>query len=332
MGDVSLADGVRSFAACGDGWSLRGSKSGKQIMFISNRRARGFTLVELLVVIAIIGVLVALLLPAVQAAREAARSSQCKNNVRQIGLATHNYHDIHNRLPPGWIANAPEGTPGWGWTVSLLPQMEQTPLHNSINRNLPISDAVNQQARETVLNILICPSDPTPKVFTLATGGEDHGHEHEEEEEEGGHHHSVDDGTPMFRVSRSNYVGMFGTNEIEDNPSGNNGPFGYLSQTRFADFTDGLSNTLLVGERHARYGASMWQGVVPTANEAMVRVVGVADHTPNHHDHHFDDFTSYHPAGVHFVLGDGSVRRIDDHIDLGVYQGLSTMYGGEVVQ
>ncbi|WP_425615756.1 DUF1559 domain-containing protein [Anatilimnocola sp. NA78] len=301
---------------------------------MSRHRPRGFTLVELLVVIAIIGVLVALLLPAVQAAREAARGAQCKNNIRQIGLAMHNYHDTHGRLPPGWIGNQPEGTPGWGWTVSILPQLEQTALQTSVNRNQPISHAANQQARETVVNLLFCPSDPSPKRFMLATGGEDHEHEHEEEEEEGhdAHHHSIDDGTPMFMVSRSNYIGVFGTVEVEDAPGGGDGAFYFLSTTRFADVTDGLSNTLLVGERGARFGGSMWQGVVPTANEAMLRVVGVADHTPNHHDHHFDDFTSYHPSGVHFVLGDGSVRRIDDHIDLGVYRGLSTIGGGEVSQ
>ncbi|QDU26124.1 Type II secretion system protein G precursor [Anatilimnocola aggregata] len=306
-------------------------------------RLRGFTLVELLVVIAIIGVLMALLLPAVQAAREAARSAQCKNNVRQIGLALHNYHDTYDRLPPGWIADAPEGTPGWGWTVSILPQLEQTPLQNLVNRNLPISHAANQQAREQVLNLLLCPSDPSPKRFLLGSGGDhddhDHDHDHEDEEhedehEEDGavHRHSIDDGTPLFSVSRSNYIGMFGSNEVEDDPAAGNGAFAFLSQTRFASITDGLSNTLLVGERHGRFGGSMWQGVVPTANEGMLRIVGVADHTPNHHDHHFDDFTSFHPGGTHFVMGDGSVRRIDDHIDLGVYQGMATIGGGEISQ
>ncbi|WP_261365426.1 DUF1559 domain-containing protein [Anatilimnocola floriformis] len=295
-------------------------------------RARGFTLVELLVVIAIIGVLVALLLPAVQAAREAARSAQCKNNLRQVGLALHNYHDIHGRLPPGWIGNTPEGVPGWGWSVSILPQIEQQPLHdNLIQRNLPISDAVNQTAREHIIPVLLCASDPNPKRFKLGTGG-DHGHDHEDEVEGEAHQHSVDDGTPMFQVSRSNYVGVFGTNEVEDAPNNGDGSFYFLSSTRFSDITDGLSNTLVIGERSARFGGSMWQGVVPTANEAMVRVVGVGDHTPNHRDHHFDDFGSYHPGGVHFVGGDGSVRRFNDTIDLQVYQAMLTRAGGEVNQ
>ncbi len=278
---------------------------------MSRHRNRGFTLVELLVVIAIIGVLVALLLPAVQAAREAARAAQCKNSMRQVGLALHNYHDTYFRLPPGWIGDAPEGTPGWGWMVSILPQLEQTALHDSvIQRNLPIADAANQRAREQVLKLFLCPSDPTPQLNLL----------------------TADDDTPLFRVSRSNYVGVFGTLEVEDDPTAGDGTFYFLSPTRFADITDGLSNTMLVGERGTRLGFSLWQGVVPGAAEAMVRIVGTGDHTPNHPLHHFDDFSSFHPSGVHFAVADGSVRRIDDHIDLAVYQSLLTRANGELAQ
>src|SRR5688572_8489446 len=128
---------------------------------------RGFTLVELLVVIAIIGVLVALLLPAIQAAREAARASQCRNHLKQVGLALHQYHDTMGRLPPGWVANQPEGVPGWGWSAALLPYLEQGNLDANLKRHLPIADTVNQQARETVLPILLCGSDPHPKAFTI---------------------------------------------------------------------------------------------------------------------------------------------------------------------
>lgn len=294
-----------------------------------NRRS-AFTLVELLVVIAIIGVLVGLLLPAVQAAREAARMSQCKNNLRQVGLAMHNRHDVYGALPNGWTADAPEGTPGWGWAAEILPQMEQGNLYDGlIQRHLPISDPANQAAREMVLPIYICPSDPYGKTFELHGGAEG---DHDDHDDHDHHHaHSVDDeGTPLFKVSKSNYVGMFGTIEVEDAPSAGDGSFYHNSKLTFADIRDGLSNTLLVGERASRFGHSMWQGVVPGANEAMVRVVGVADHAPNYKGHHFDDFSSAHPSGAHFLIGDGSVRIINDQIDVTVYQGLSTRNGGEV--
>src|SRR5687767_8008387 len=177
-------------------------------------RARGFTLVELLVVIAIIGVLVALLLPAVQMAREAARASQCKNHLKQLGLALHQYHDVMGRLPPGWIANQPEGVPGWGWTPALFPYLEQRNLDESlINRQLPIAAGANQAGRETIVPVLICGSDAQAKVFTIFGGAEEH------DEHEHAHGTPVDVGNPMFRVARSNYVGVFGTYEIEEVPA-----------------------------------------------------------------------------------------------------------------
>ncbi len=289
-------------------------------MFRSARR--GFTLVELLVVIAIIGALVALLLPAVQAAREAARASQCKNNLKQLGLAAHQYHDIMGRLPAGWIANQPEGVPGWGWSTALLPYLEQRPLDESIKRQLPIADTANQQARETVIPVLLCASDAHPKVFTIF-GGADAGDQGQ------AFATNVDAGTSLFRLARSNYVGMFGISEIEEIPAAGEGVFYFLSRTRFAEIADGLSNTLMVGERGTKRGSSVWAGVVEGANEAMARVVGVGDHVPNDPHHHFDDFASFHPGGVHFLYGDGSVQRMNNQIDIRVYQALCTRSGGE---
>ena len=134
------------------------------------------------------------------------------------------------------------------------------------------------------------------------------------------------------RDARSNYVGMFGTLEVEDAPSNGDGVFFHNSRVRFAEITDGLSNTLVIGERGVSYGNSVWAGVVDGAAEAMVRIVGVADHTPNHPSLHFDDFSSYHPSGVHFLVGDGSVRRFNNSIDVAVYQGLATRNGGETAQ
>ena len=135
----------------------------------------------------------------------------------------------------------------------------------------------------------------------------------------------------MFRMARANYVGVFGTSEIEEVPAAGEGTFYFLSRTRFAEITDGLSNTVIVGERGTRQGNSVWAGVVEGANEAMCRVVGVGDHVPNDPHHHFDDFASYHPGGVHFLYGDGSVQRLNNQIDLAVYQALCTRGGGEAV-
>jgi prepilin-type N-terminal cleavage/methylation domain-containing protein/prepilin-type processing-associated H-X9-DG protein len=290
---------------------------------MSMRPHRGFTLVELLVVIAIIGVLVALLLPAIQAAREAARASQCKNNLKQLGIALHNYHDCLGRLPPGWAANQPAGIPGWGWSASLLHYLEQHNLELTIKSQLPIADPANQQARESVVPIFLCGSDWHPKVATIF-GGAATG-------DDGAFAANIEAGTPLLRIARTNYIGMFGVSEIEDVPAAGEGTFYFLSRIRFAEISDGLSNTLIIGERYAKQGNPVWAGVVQGANEAMARVVGVGDHVPNDPHHHFDDFASYHPGGVHFLYGDGSVQRINNQIDVSVYQALCTRAGGETV-
>ena len=283
-----------------------------------SRKVQGFTLVELLVVIAIIGILIALLLPAVQAAREAARRSSCLNNMKQMGLALHNYHDVHGRLPPGWIgyvpatnAPDPEGVTGWGWASMILPYMEQGNVtQNLLRSDLPITDAANAGARVLPLPIYLCPSDSGEPIFDL----------------------NAEDGSgPMLKLATANYIGVFGTLEIEDTPSNSNGAFYHHSRVRFADITDGLSQTLLTGERSSKLDYSTWTGVVPGGEEAMARIVGSADHTPNHFNGHLDDFSSRHPGGTHFLLGDGSVKFISDSINLQTYQGLTTRAGGEVL-
>src|SRR4029077_18917949 len=131
---------------------------------------RAFTLIELLVVIAIISVLIALLLPAVQAAREAARRASCVNNLKQLGIALHNYHDTMGAFPPGYLSIMGPVTfdntgPGWGWAARTLNQMEQSPLFNSINFVLGIEFPANQTARLTVVASFLCPTD----AFVLRT-------------------------------------------------------------------------------------------------------------------------------------------------------------------
>jgi len=126
-----------------------------------------------LVVIAIIAVLISLLLPAVQSAREAARKAQCLNNLKQIGLGLHNYHEIHNTFPPGYVSfyrrdSGDEGTaeddigPGWGWASQILPQLEQRSIHDAINFSLTMTYAANETAQLIRISTFLCPSDFTP--------------------------------------------------------------------------------------------------------------------------------------------------------------------------
>ncbi len=291
------------------------------------RPARGLTLVELLVVIGIVAVLAALLLPAVQAAREAARRVQCQDHVRQIGLALHNHHNTYGELPPGWVSNTPNGDPGWGWAAMLLKFMEQETLESTSGPGFPpggpgsggtpIGDPRNQRLRETPIPLLLCPSDPSDEVFMLHRGGPGGG---------GG-----PGGPPMFEVARANYLGVFGTRTIEADPRAGDGTFFQNSSLRFADIRDGLSNTLVVGERCSRLGCATWVGAVPGAYQARARVVGRAGSVPNHVLNDFADFSSDHPFGAEFLLGDGSARLISDEIDLTVYRALATRAGGEPI-
>src|SRR3954452_15624075 len=132
---------------------------------------RGFTLIELLVVIAIIGVLIALLLPAVQAAREGARRAGCQNDLKQIGLALHNYHSVHDVFAIGYVAspNADTNvtTPGWGWASAILPGLEQSGLYSATNFNLPVEAPDNATTRLTPLGVFVCPTDRFTGRFTL---------------------------------------------------------------------------------------------------------------------------------------------------------------------
>jgi prepilin-type N-terminal cleavage/methylation domain-containing protein len=325
------------------------------------RQRRAFSLVELLVVIGIIGLLVALLLPAVQAARESARATQCQSHLSQLGLALHQYHDKFTMLPPGWQADQPLGVPGWGWTAQMLPFIEQKNLFDRIQPHLAIGDSANQEARETVIPLLLCPSDPAPKLFVLGGGtGTDAdvespdappqphepipktrpkgppiiGRGEEDEEDDWGDEPDdppADGGVPLFRIARSNYVGVFGSALVEKQPEGGDGMFIFGRGIRFAQVADGLSNTIMVGERGARRGGSLWQGVVNKANKPIARVVGVADHPPNR-NHHFDDFSSYHRSGVHFLYGDGGVRHCSNTIRFSIYKASGTIGGGEVAR
>ena len=285
------------------------------------RRRSAFTLIELLVVIAIIAVLIALLLPAVQQAREAARRTQCRNNLKQIGLAIHNYHDSFRAMPPGWIGVTGTttdiyGTNGWGWAAHILPQMEQSNLYSILDFKINLNDASMNVARATVIPAFRCPSDVSPDTWLLNDGSSDR------------------------ELATANYVGVFGTSDIDDCAASPNsrcqgeGVFYQNSHVQFRDITDGLSNTLIVGERVTRENLAepwhaTWAGVIPNGDDAIVRILGTCDHTPNAPANHIDDFSSPHTGGAHFTFGDGSVKFVSTNVDLGVYQALATRAGGE---
>ncbi len=237
----------------------------------------GFTLIELLVVIAIIAVLIALLLPAVQSAREAARRIGCVNNLKQIGLALHNYHDAFTRFPPGYVSavnatildpcnqdqenqNSIDLGSGWAWGSMILPQMEQGPVYNSINFSLSVGYPANNTCSTVTLNAYLCPSDFGPSlvpVFADPPSPANPG--------------STSGSNIVDTVSRGNYVGMWGLGEIcagsGPNPTSiypgdpvgiPAGIFFRNSSIGAAAITDGTSQTIAIGERSSNLSYATW--------------------------------------------------------------------------
>ncbi|MCY2996278.1 MAG: DUF1559 domain-containing protein [Planctomycetota bacterium] len=293
-----------------------------------NHPRSAFTLVELLVVIAIIGVLVGLLLPAVQAAREASRRAQCSNNLKQIGIALHLYHETHRVLPPGWLATHPStgmpywlGRPGWGWASFALPLLEQQSVSENLVRcELPITDPVNQIARTTMIETYRCPSDTGQKTFLLDAGPTPAP--------------NYSPGYVPVEIASANYLGVFGTVTMATVCGGTgdcvgDGSFVFQRSFRFADFTDGLSQTLIVGERSSKFFPSTWLGVMAGAAHAPGRIVAVSSTPPNSPSAPMQNFSSYHPAGTMFLAGDGSVKLVAETIDQTAYRAMCTRAGNE---
>lgn len=306
------------------------------------RRHHAFTLVELLVVIAIIGVLVALLLPAVQAAREAARRSQCSNNLKQIGLAVHNYHDIHKQFPPGGpgtgIHPNNDGYRISAW-VRILPFLEQEPLYTQLNltggfRHVPnelLPDG--ERVRHKQISVMLCPSDDHPP-FSPASGDD--------------------------RWAKGNYIASTGSQRSDSGgdcspfnvymevlPGGNatygnvtdprriSGLFNYFgADIRLADVRGGTSNTLLAGEQvggctvagqrtswwHPNSSGAWGITITPlntwnTCEFARPNQITHPDCTQPDRWNFTYGFRSKHPGGVNFVLADASVRFISETIE-----------------
>ncbi len=322
------------------------------------RRTRGFTLIELLVVIAIIGILVGLLLPAVQQAREAARRTQCRNNLKQVGLALHNYLDSYTRFAPVSVVPAGRTFEPYSGHVRLLPFIEQANLAGLIDWNVSSEFTTNPLAAKTRVSIYMCPDEVNDRQRI----------------------------TPTLIHYPLNYAFNEGTWFIYDPVTGNvgDGAFHPNRAFRTADFTDGLSNTLGASEVKA-FQPNLWDtnkptalGVAPPANPAAASAFYGGTFDSNGHtewvegDVHESGFTttfgpnamvpytvggvtysidvtsmrdgesttvptyaavtarSFHPASVNIMLMDGSVRSVSDNIDLGVWRGLGTRGNGEI--
>jgi prepilin-type N-terminal cleavage/methylation domain-containing protein/prepilin-type processing-associated H-X9-DG protein len=337
------------------------------------RRRAGFTLIELLVVIAIIGVLVSIVLPAIQRVREAANRTKCQSNLREIGIALHNYHVIHNQFPPGYVDGNtnPNSTPdndvgpGWGWCSYLLPYVERDDLFQQIDFNTGVGLGSNAAVCQTPIPLFQCPSDPNQQNFNVWM---------------------TDSSGNWFlsniNVAHANYVGCNGWEECFNGAGGNPqdmngtgpgsdgllGPSGAAGQgvffrnsaTRIENITDGLSNTIMVGERSSNHAPSTWCGAVtggrvpawmattpPSGpgstppspafdnadyNEALVLSHCNQTHLPSADNPFYDPDTFYSMhmgRGANFLFCDGSVHWLSSTIDPLVYQALSTIAGGD---
>ena len=309
----------------------------------SRSASHGFTLIELLVVIAIIAVLIALLLPAVQQAREAARRTQCKNNLKQIGLALHNYHDVHRGFPPGQVING-HGPTTW---VFLLPFADQGPLYNNLTFNgsslfylagTPSTTPNNHAVLNGVkIPYMICPSSPLPEVIAHSNGN------------------SVLQGSYLL------LEGAIGINQVQDDATNgirsDGGMFLRNRTVGFRDMTDGSSNVVMIGEAsgwgrnstsgaqvdiRADHGQGSWMGAARSSggtdtrcfNTATVRyAIGETNSTLSGVDGNGCNtpMQSAHTGGSHALMGDGTVRFLSASMNFDTLRYLVGRSDGNVV-
>ena len=310
---------------------------------------QAFTLVELLVVITIIGILIALLLPAVQAAREAARRVQCCNQFKQVGLALHNYHSVYECFPPGntqwngYVSTAEcgefPGTQyycGFGWAALILPFHEGENLFDTFDFSGQMtwftdSDPVNVEnciVAGTKLGIYICPSDPQGDELVSRTGGGHMPGATSDYEDNGRSNMAgvIDSRSATCASSYINYFRLFKADGIMAN----------VDSCKIVDISDGTSNTLMIGEVTGR-GPGSHVGFY-WASHDVASTVGGINSAPNsipgecpYSAGRGCGFSSFHPGGAHFTLADGSVQFISENIDAETLKRLTTRAGGDVV-
>lgn len=274
-------------------------------MRIARDIQKAFTLIELLVVIAIIGLLVALILPAVQSARETARKASCNNNLKQLALALHSYHEQKNVLPSGSYVLGPSFVTlsGWGWGAMILPFIDQGPLYHTLDFDIGTAVGANRSKITTSFPGWKCVSDPAEPVIDVELTG---------------HANAI--------VSTGNYAGV--TSMLSA-----------MSNTRFRDVTDGLSQTLMIGEHihQPRTSSSLaftssWIGMIAEVDNYVFSSVPYAAANALHPiNKGSDSFSSRHTGGTQFALGDGSVRFISSQINKDIYTALGTAAGGDSV-
>jgi prepilin-type N-terminal cleavage/methylation domain-containing protein/prepilin-type processing-associated H-X9-DG protein len=316
-------------------------------------RHAGFTLIELLVVIAIIGVLVGLLLPAVQKVREAANRMSCQNNLKQLALAVHNFHDAFNTFPPDSLYTYDPTGPNWSWLAHILPMIEQDNLYKQANIGGNPANNINQSLPQiaTTVKTFLCPSDPDswngpvsyPSNFDMLDP-------------------TLGPLTYAVTCYRANIGANWGggppgsalwwgtdpqwcnSDPANSNPAttydgcaAGNGPmYETLKPLRFASILDGTSNTILIGEAltgkdYQNAWCHMDNAIATCAYPPNAKnpVTG-KDYPPDQWWNRYA-FTSNHTGGAQFAMVDGSVRFIPDNIDLQVFRALATRAGGEVV-
>jgi type II secretory pathway pseudopilin PulG len=282
---------------------------------------------ELLVTMSVIGVLLAVLLPAVQSARETARRAQCQNNLRQLGIALHLHHDTFQNLPAGWceISGKPIAT---GWVPDLLPFLEQAELRTQVQSKWlkPVSvnvatqsafTAVLGQAESGVLatpSVLVCPSDVAERTFQL----------YQEDDINSGDLDPLSEKV-LMELPQANYLGLAGYSD-PDEPSEYDGAGVFVHRRRysFRDLTRGLSQVAVVSERTARKLPSTWLGFHVLGEDAPGRVLGFCNLGPNIATSDECELDSRHPGCILVLFADGHVQSVSDSVDQAIYRSMAT--------